>query len=178
MKQGLILYGAPAVGKDTITAALAQVDPRFRLFERLKAGPGRTVGYRITSDDTIERLANEGAILWVNERYGARYAIDRMGLLDLLYQGHIPVVHAGQPGVITAVTNGIPSVRWVVVELTCSRSVAHDRIVARGTGDTDARLSAFDATPRLTGPTLSIDTGQHSPANAASLIHAQVISGT
>lgn len=39
---GVILYGPPGAGKDTVTAELVQQDPSYALFERLKAGPGRT----------------------------------------------------------------------------------------------------------------------------------------
>jgi len=36
---GVLLYGPPAAGKDTVSAALIAVDARYVLFERLKVGP-------------------------------------------------------------------------------------------------------------------------------------------
>ncbi|MFD0564440.1 hypothetical protein ACFQ2M_22355 [Kitasatospora saccharophila] len=47
MKTGIILYGPPASGKDTITAALIEQDPRLAQFARLKIGGGRSQGYRM-----------------------------------------------------------------------------------------------------------------------------------
>jgi hypothetical protein len=43
-KLGVILYGPPGAGKDTVTAALTSPDARFQLFRRIKAGAGRTMG--------------------------------------------------------------------------------------------------------------------------------------
>ena len=37
MNIGVILYGPPAAGKDTITGELLALDPRYRQFSRLKA---------------------------------------------------------------------------------------------------------------------------------------------
>lgn len=172
MTHGLILYGAPAVGKDTVTKAVATADSRFRLFERLKAGPGRTAGYRMTTTSQLDRLARDGEIVWENSRYGARYAIDRATLLELVHDGFIPVVHAGQPEVIAAVRDATPNLSWVVVELRCSRPVAAARIIERSTGDSPARLKAWDQTPSLDIAELSIDTGDTQPDAAAARILA------
>lgn len=173
MTRGLILYGAPASGKDTVTRALAEIDGRFRLFERLKAGRGRTTGYRMTSDDELNELASSGEIVWENIRYGARYVIDRPGLEAISASGHIPVVHAGQTEVIEAVRAATVGT-WFVVQLNTSRETARQRIIERDTGDTSARLSAWDATSRLTDADLEIDTEQVSAEHAACLIRALV----
>ncbi|TQS03808.1 guanylate kinase, partial [Microbispora hainanensis] len=42
---GVVLYGPPASGKNTITAAMHRHDPRFRLLPKLKVGAGRADGY-------------------------------------------------------------------------------------------------------------------------------------
>ncbi|MGV9545218.1 kinase [Nocardia beijingensis] len=175
MNRAVILYGAPATGKDTVTAALVQLDPRFRLFERMKAGPGRTTGYRMTTSDTLDALCHAGEIVWLNERYNARYAIDRPELRALIKGGKVPVVHAGQPEVIPAVTGSMSDVRWTVVELRCSRETAYERIIARETGDTPARLAAWDSTPKLTSASTVINTDLTTPGEAAQLIRSTVL---
>ena len=43
MTSGVLLYGPPAVGKDTITRHLERIGP-FEQFRRLKCGPGRSTG--------------------------------------------------------------------------------------------------------------------------------------
>ncbi len=82
MTRGLILYGPPASGKDTITHALAELDPTISLFRRLKAGPGRTGTYRMTTEPEISHLRAAGDVIWENSRYDAVYVIDRPGLTD------------------------------------------------------------------------------------------------
>lgn len=175
MNQAVILYGAPATGKDTVTAALVQLDSRFQLFERMKAGPGRTTGYRMTTSDTLDALCRAGEIIWLNERYNARYAIDRPELRALIKAGKVPIVHAGQPEVISAVTDSMSDVRWTVVELRCSRETAYKRIIARETGDTPARLAAWDSTPELASVSTLIDTGSTTPSEAAQIIRSAVL---
>lgn len=74
---GMILYGPPAAGKDTITAALRQLDPRYVLFQRIKAGPGRSTGYRMADADALDALRAAGDVIYEHQRYGATYVIDR-----------------------------------------------------------------------------------------------------
>jgi guanylate kinase len=172
--RAVVLYGPPAVGKDTITAALASVSDRYRLFPRLKAGPGRTAGYRMVAIDQLEALRRAGEILWENERYGAVYAVDRPELVAMLEHDQVPVLHLGQAAAVTVVTGAVLDVQWLVVSLTCPRSIAEGRIVQRDTGDTAARLAAYDATESLPDPDLTIDTSSVSPHCAAGKIHTAV----
>ncbi|MEV0878251.1 kinase [Micromonospora echinofusca] len=146
--QGVIFYGPPAAGKDTVTAALCQLDQRYTQFQRLKAGPGRTAGYRMTSEDHLQCLRTAGEVIWENHRYGATYVVDRPHLRALL-DSRVPVVHLGQPEAIEAVKSAFPAARWLVVYLWCPRPVAATRIAARGTGDTKARLRAWDETDAI-----------------------------
>lgn len=124
----------------------------------------------MVSSDEFDKLLDAGALIWSNARYGARYAIDKPGLLQLLDAGCIPVVHAGQPGVITAVTNATPNVRWVTVELRTDRATARARIEGRATGDLNARLQAWDETVALATAELTIDTASTPPDVAAAAI--------
>ncbi|WP_233429780.1 MULTISPECIES: phosphotransferase-like protein [Nocardia] len=168
----MILYGAPASGKDTVTREIAKRDSAFRLFRRIKVGAGRTSGYRISSHAELARLREANQVIWENSRYGADYAIDRPGLVAMLDDGLIPVVHAGQTAVIDALRDAMPDTRWTVVQLQCSRSTAERRIIDRGTGDTAERLAAWDSTPVLDEADCTIDTDITSAEDAADMIRA------
>jgi len=98
------------------------------------------------------------------------YVVDGPELDRLLAAGRIPVLHLGQPAAIDAVISARPDVRWITVELWCDRDTAAHRIADRETGDTAARLEAWDQTEHLASPDLQIDTATTSPAEAARLI--------
>ncbi|MGW0359256.1 hypothetical protein ACWDXV_34130 [Nocardia nova] len=167
---GVILYGPPAAGKDTVTTALAALDPRYSLFRRLKVGPGRTTGYRIGTEADMAALESAGKIIYANSQYGATYVIDRPEFERLLVAGLTPVVHLGQADAVDILTAATPAINWVTVDLRCPRDVARTRIDARGTGDTADRLQVWDRTPPLTRSDLSIDTSVTPAASAARLI--------
>ncbi|MBX6390585.1 MAG: guanylate kinase [Frankia sp.] len=140
----VLLYGPPGAGKDTITRELSRISPAFTLFERLKAGPGRTAGYRRSTCQEIDELERAGQLLYRHSRYGAEYAIDRPGMARLLADGRTPVVHMGQITGIGAVTR-FPAA-WTLVLLWCPYDVTKVRCVARGDTDVDARLRAWEET--------------------------------
>ncbi|GAB7049053.1 hypothetical protein JCM9534A_41790 [Catenuloplanes indicus JCM 9534] len=152
-----------------MTHALADLDPTISLFRRLKAGPGRTGTYRMTTEPEIASLRAAGDVIWENSRYEAVYVIDRPGLTDALGTG-TPVVHLGQVPAIDALTKATPDTRWTVVYLWCPRDVAEARIVARATGDTSARLRAWEETEPVAEPDLFLNTAETPPADAARLI--------
>ncbi|MEU8070658.1 kinase [Micromonospora sp. NPDC049151] len=166
---GVILYGPPASGKDTITAALHRLDAHYQQFERLKVGPGRTDGYRMTTEAELTALRASGDVVWENRRYGSVYVVDRPGLRQQLDDA-VPVVHLGQVEAIDAVRQAFPDVRWTVVALICPRDVAEQRIVRRGTGDTWERLRAWDETAPTSTADITIDTSQAKPDEAALLV--------
>ncbi|MEN3614444.1 kinase [Plantactinospora sp. ZYX-F-223] len=174
MTRGIILYGPPAAGKDTITRHLEALHNRYVLFPRLKAGRGRTTGYRITTLADIEALRRQDGIIWENHRYGATYVLDRPGLTARLAE-HVPVLHLGQVEGVHAVTTAIPDTRWVIVHVWCPRGVAEIRIRERGTGDTAERLKAWDETKPITDMAdLTINTLVTSPGDAARQIDSYV----
>lgn len=74
-----------------------------------------------------------------------------------------------------AVTAALPpATQWITVWLWCPRDVALGRITERGTGDTAARLRAWDETAPLPDADISINTADVHPAEAAAAIHSRV----
>ncbi len=143
-RQGVILYGPPASGKDTISAALTSLDPRFQQFFRLKAGSGRSTGYRMGTVEQLAQLEAAGDVVYANSRYDSTYIIDRPGL-DEAFAAGIPVAHLGQVDGVRALLERYPA-RWTTVLLWCSRAITEARSQGRGDADTPARLAAWDAT--------------------------------
>jgi guanylate kinase len=173
-KQGVILYGPPASGKDTVTAALSELDARYAQFARLKVGTGKATGYRMGSAEQLHELEASGDVVYANTRYGNTYVIDRPGV-DAAFAAGVPVVHLGQVDGIRALVGGYPA-DWSVVLLWCSREVTGQRSVGRGDSDTAARLAAWDATREDLGAhpgmvwDLTVDTTASAPQQAARLI--------
>lgn len=166
MKCGVILYGPPAAGKDTITECLRSIRPAYTLFPRLKAGSGRASGYRMTTDAELEALRAKGDMVWENRRYGATYAIDRP-TLERLLDTRWPIVHLGQLKAIERIVEAVPDVKWISVYVWCPRNVAEERIAARCTGDDAARLQAWDETEPLENADLVFNTADIAPGRAA-----------
>ncbi|MER7662812.1 guanylate kinase [Streptomyces sp. NPDC096193] len=171
---GVILYGPPGSGKDTITAELSALRPEFALFRRLKAGPGRTTGYRLTTAEHIEELAQAGQVLYHNSRYDAQYAIDRGEVSALVDSGRIPVLHMGQVAGARAVA--AHPIHWVRVLLWCPADVTRLRCRGREDKDLDTRLKVWhetrqDLLDHAAEPwSLVIRTDQLSAAQAAQAI--------
>ncbi len=151
MSSGLILYGPPASGKDTVTHALADLDPTISLFRRLKAGPGRTGTYRMTTEPEIASLRAAGDVIW--EKTAAMSCLrHRPPRPDRCARHRHARGAPRQVPAIDALTKATPDTRWTVVYLWCPRDVAEARIVARATGDTSARLRAWEETEPLPSP--------------------------
>jgi guanylate kinase len=173
---GVILYGPPASGKDSVTAALCGISDAYAYFEKLKLGEGRTRGYHFISEASLADLRNRGLIVHEVTRYGATYVVDGPRLDELFAAGRVPVVHMGQVEGVNALR--LHTARWLDVLLWCSRDVAAERLLTRGSVDVDERLAAWDATlddlGSATEPqfTLSIRTEVVTPATVAALIHA------
>jgi len=163
---GVILYGPPAAGKDTITDCLALLDNRYCLYRRLKVGSGRTDRYEIASHTALAGLRDTGELLYENEQYGSTYGISRTQLTQLAAT-RFPVLHLGQPAGVDAVTSAGIGITWLVVELWCRRPLAAARIEARATGDAERRMHVYDQTEQLANPHLRIDTGETPPGTAA-----------
>ncbi|MFJ9634941.1 guanylate kinase [Streptomyces sp. NPDC101175] len=174
MTPGVILYGPPAAGKDTVTATLAKVDRKYEPFTRLKIGSGKTENYRMGDMADLERLEAAGDVVYCNERYGNTYIIDRPGL-DAAFEAGVPVVHLGQVDGVRALADGYAA-GWTTVLLWCPLEVTEQRSAGRGDRDTAARLIAWQATrddldahPDMVWD-LTVDTVATTPEESARLI--------
>ncbi len=179
MKTGILLYGPPASGKDTVTTALAELDSSYGLFSRLKVGSGRTQGYRMASREQLEAMESRGDVLYRNDRYDSTYVVDRPGLDEAMSNDRVPIVHLGQIEGVQQVAASYPA-RWWQVLLRCPRDLTELRSSKRGDTDTPARLAAWDATERDlaahpdTAWDLTIHTGDVPAQEAAILIHERI----
>ncbi|MFH9662333.1 guanylate kinase [Streptomyces sp. NPDC017248] len=175
MRHGILLYGPPAAGKDTVTDVLTELDARYVRFTRLKIGAGNTKGYRMGTPEQLADLEARGDVIYRNERYGNIYIVDQPGLEQAMEGGRTPVVHLGQMAGMQQVS-ALFSAHWVRVLLWCSKETTALRSPQRGDNDTAARLAAWDATkadlaahPRAQWE-LRVDTDTTAPREAAKRI--------
>ncbi|MFI8426036.1 AAA family ATPase [Streptomyces sp. NPDC085479] len=173
-RQGVVLYGPPASGKDTVTTALTQLSTSYVQFARLKVGTGKSAGYRMGTAEQLRTLEVANGLIYANSRYGSTYVIDRPGLDDAFAAG-VPVVHLGQVDGVRALVDSYEA-DWSVVLLWCPREVTEQRSAGRGDNDTAARLAAWDATRQDLDAhsdmiwDLTVDTTTVVPHEAARLI--------
>ncbi|WP_299538377.1 guanylate kinase [uncultured Streptomyces sp.] len=142
----VVLYGPPAAGKDTVTAALCSLDPRFELLVKLKQGAGRSSGYRFVEADELDALRRQGRIVVETRRYGNVYAVDRQTLNEARQRQAVPITHIGNVADMRRLLVGTPGTSWLRVLLWTPRSECERRSRARGDTDTAARLTAWDQT--------------------------------
>lgn len=140
---GVVLFGPPAAGKDTISAALARRDARFGQLRKVKVGSGRTAGYRMADRDELVSLRSAGRVVLETERYGNTYAIDRADMEAMREGGGIPVVHMGSVDHLRSFTAAVDE-PWLCVLLWVPRLVCGERSLGRGDRDTADRLAAWD----------------------------------
>ncbi|MEU9120080.1 guanylate kinase [Streptomyces sp. NPDC048506] len=183
MSQGILLYGPPASGKDTITAALCELHDAYSAFTRLKIGSGRTRGYRMGTAEQLAELEAREDVIYRNDRYGNIYLVDRPGLTEAMQDGRIPILHLGQIAGLEVVVEKFPA-SWSRVLLWCSRESTAIRSKGRGDSDTEARLAAWDATAQDVAASadfawdLRLDTDAMSPTEAAQDIDRLVRRGS
>ncbi|MGK5551631.1 guanylate kinase [Actinomadura kijaniata] len=155
----MILYGPPASGKDTVTAALSELDERFVLLTKLKVGSGRGTGYRYVSPEDLQALRDAGRLVVETERYGNRYAVDRQDVEDLVEAGQVPVIHMGDTQGVRELCSAVP-LAWTRVRLWAPREVTAERSRERGDTDTARRVEAWDeadADLRAAGDAVTFD---------------------
>lgn len=181
MRAGVILYGPPGCGKDTVTRRLEEKDPRFLLHRQLKVGApvtsNSTPRYRMSTKAELQTLHEAGQVLYSNEQYGNRYAFVINQLEEDLSRG-IPILHLGQIAGVRAIKTY--PIRWYSAALWCSRDVAAKRLQERGSVDVAQRLLVWDKTVQdfLTAQDLdfdiTIDTEQSSATATAELLSQQI----
>ncbi|WP_169953712.1 guanylate kinase [Microbispora sp. H11081] len=142
---GVVLYGPPASGKNTITAAMQRHDPRFRLLPKLKVGTGRADGYEFVTTERLDELRRAGRLLLETHRYGNVYAVDRRQIEDMTAAGQAPVAHMGNIADLRRLVGHTPDA-WLRVLLWVPREATEQRSTGRGDADTAQRLKAWDET--------------------------------
>ncbi|MUN38192.1 guanylate kinase [Actinomadura litoris] len=142
---GVILYGPPTSGKDTVTAELSRLDDRYALLPKLKTGTGRSTGYRLVSEAEREALHTAGRLVVETHRYGNVYAIDRQDIAALVDADRVPVVHMGNVADLRRLRAAVP-LAWTSVLLWVPRKVCAKRSEHRGDLDTPSRVKAWDET--------------------------------
>ena len=174
--RGVILYGPPTSGKDTITDELTRQDGRFSLLLKLKAGTGRSRGYRAVTPEELDKLRDVGRLVVETRRYGNVYAVDRDDVQAAAEAGQVPIVHMGNVADLQRLRDGAP-LDWLSVLLWVPRETCAKRSASRGDADTPNRLKAWDETlVDLQGTEadevfdLTIRTDQVDPAQAAQQI--------
>ncbi len=178
MTTGVILYGPPGAGMNTVTAALCMQGTQYAHFRRLKVTIHPEAEYRCTTVGRLNALEGAGLLLYRTSRHGAEYAIDSPELTALCSSGRIPVVRVGQVAGLFAL-DAYP-LHWVRVLLWCPREIIAARFLRQGDSDVPGRLEAWAQTREdlVRSPaaiwTLALGTDHTSPSQAAARIHAAV----
>jgi guanylate kinase len=140
---GIVLYGPPASGKSTVSVALSELDPRFVLVRKLKAGNRRGTEYDFVSVGELAELRAAGRLMVETQRYGNTYAIDRCHIDGLISAGQVPIIHLGN---IADIRRLIQTAPCLLVLLWIPRNICEQRSRQRGDSDTAHRLQAWDET--------------------------------
>ncbi|TDD73489.1 guanylate kinase [Actinomadura darangshiensis] len=178
-RPGVILYGPPTSGKDTVTAELTRQDDRYALLPKLKVGTGRSAGYRYVTATELEKLRDTGRLVVETHRYGNVYAVDRDDIAALVEADKVPIVHMGNVADLRRLRDAVP-LDWTAALLWITRELCADRSKHRGDVDTPKRLQAWDETRNdlqaATTPVfnLVVHTDRADPAETARRILAAV----
>ncbi|WP_298210419.1 hypothetical protein [Ferrimicrobium sp.] len=137
----LVLFGAPAVGKDTATKVLEERGDHFKHFIKHKVGFASKHGYTMITSSELAEYELAGRVVSKVERYGSIYLVDRLRLKAAIAGRRIPVIHSASIDEIRTLV----AIGGIVLVLECSRDTAVQRLVARDRNTVAQRLEVWDA---------------------------------
>jgi guanylate kinase len=136
----VVLFGAPAVGKDSVTAALEGRESGFAHFIKHKRGSASRHGYTVVSEGELQTMRDEGRIVSEVERYGATYAIERTRLNASLATGKHVLIHSAEPREARLLRD----LGAILILLECTRETAATRLRLRDPSTVLERLAVWD----------------------------------
>lgn len=93
----ILLSGTPASGKDTVTARIAQSNPKFKFFKKHSCGHTDIKEHYIqTSAKNFMEMADNGEFLQYHFRYGRGYGVCLSNLEKHWENNETPIIHAGR----------------------------------------------------------------------------------
>ncbi len=141
----ILLSGAPASGKSTLTLALSQRDPSFAFVRKVKdSTDGAISEYDIITPGEFDDMINRGELLQWNMRYGRRYGLPAKAVDAILQQGKFAIIHIGRYDALKVLRTKFSTSASVL--LWVDESVRLERLAARHVGDVSemkAKIPAF-----------------------------------
>jgi guanylate kinase len=137
----LALFGAPAVGKDTVTKVLEERGNHFEHFIKHKVGVLSKHGYTMITSSELAEYERAGRVVSKVERYGSVYVIDQPRLEKALAGDRIPVIHSASIDEVRTLV----AIGGIVVVLECSRDTSVQRLAIRDRDTVAQRLEVWDA---------------------------------
>lgn len=99
VKTIIVLSGAPASGKDTITKELHKLDPRYVLLKKYRSINSneriKNCYYNITEKEFLVKI-NNNDFLEYHKRYNRYYGVAKVTLQSILYKNSVPIIHIGR----------------------------------------------------------------------------------
>ena len=136
----VVLFGAPAAGKDTVTRVLTSRDSQYEHFIKHKRGAGSKHGYTMVTELQLQEMRDSGRLVSEVDRYGSTYAIDRHRLASSVLAGRQVLVHSAEPSeALTLVELGA-----ALVLIECSRETATSRLNQRDPNSVADRMEVWD----------------------------------
>jgi guanylate kinase len=137
----LVLFGVPAVGKDTVTKVLEERGNQFEHFVKHKVGVLSKHGYTMITSSELVEYERAGRVVSKVERYGSVYVIDQPRLEKALAGDRIPVIHSASIDEVRTLV----AIGGIVVVLECSRDTSVQRLAIRDRNTVAQRLEVWDA---------------------------------